>query len=93
MPLRLVLADANTWNKYHSSALHAAALRGHVEACIALVELGAVVNALDDGGCTPVLLAADGGYADVVRALYGVGADVQKVADCGATPMYCAGTW
>jgi ankyrin repeat protein len=42
-----------------------------------LLAAGSCVNARDNGGSTPLMCAAFGGYADVTIALLGSGADVE----------------
>jgi ankyrin repeat protein len=54
-------------------------------------EAGADVNQADEGGCTPLYLAAQEGYITV--ALYlgkELGADVNQAANDGATPLFIA---
>lgn len=61
------------------TALHQAALAGHVGIVDALLHAGALVQARDSQGRTPLLDAARSGRIGVVDALLEAGADVQAV--------------
>jgi ankyrin repeat protein len=56
----------------------------------ALVEAGADVNKAEDGGVTPLYMAAEQGHEAAVRALVELDADINKAIDVGATPLYVA---
>jgi cytohesin len=56
----------------------------------ALIEAGADVNKAEDGGVTPLYMAAEQGHEAIVRAVIEAGADVNKAMDDGATPLCIA---
>jgi|TARA_B110000977_G_scaffold143908_1_gene182696 ankyrin repeat protein len=56
----------------------------------ALIEAGADVNKAEDGGVTPLYMAAEQGHEAAVRALVELDADINKAIDVGATPLYVA---
>src|SRR5690606_36067461 len=70
--------------------LPAAAMAGDAGAVRRLLELGFPVDATDVKGCTAVLRAAGGGYAEVLDLLLDRGADPQRAAHTGATPLSAA---
>merc|ERR1712048_16620 len=59
-----------------ASALHYAALDGHDHVCNLLLECDAAVNARDNDGITPLLLAAENGQPSAIAALIAARADV-----------------
>ena len=69
-----------------------AAYCGHISVVRCLgKELGADVNKANDGGATPLFIAAQEGHLDVVRCLgKELGADVDKAANDGVTPLSIA---
>jgi hypothetical protein len=58
--------DANQW-----TLLHWAAMGGHLNIVEALVEEGALVNALNDDGCTPLFYSCEKGFDSVSKWLVG----------------------
>eukprot|EP00049_Salpingoeca_infusionum_P001342 m.47458 g.47458 ORF g.47458 m.47458 type:complete len:898 (+) comp10981_c0_seq1:285-2978(+) len=56
-------------NKDGCTALHLAALNGHVDACQLLIKAGANANAQDNTGSTPLHLAAWGNHQQVTQLL------------------------
>ena len=56
----------------------------------ALIEAGTDVNKAEDGGVTPLYMAAEQGHEAAVRALVELDADINKAIDVGATPLYVA---
>jgi ankyrin repeat protein len=82
---KLLLADrelARSPDAHESTALHAAAARGHRDVVQLLLQHDADPNARDAGdNATPLHFAAGGGHVDVVRALLDAGADVHGYGD------------
>jgi ankyrin repeat protein len=75
-------AMARARDAHGSTALHAAAARGHGEVVRLLLEQGADPNARDTGdNAGPLHFAAGGGHVDVVRMLLEAGADVHGHGD------------
>jgi ankyrin repeat protein len=73
---------ARTCDSHGSTALHAAAARGHVALVDLLLGHGAEPNARDAGdNASPLHFAAGAGHVDVVRALLDAGADVHGYGD------------
>ena len=52
-----------------------------------LISKGAYLNVQDTNGCTPLMLAAKGGYIKCVRALLGAGADTSIPDNDGVTAL------
>ena len=73
------------------SPLNCAAIKGDLEMCKLLVQVG---NASIDGpspkGCTPLLYAARGGYAECVRFLLSKGASPMLQDNAGGTVLHHA---
>ena len=69
-------ADVNFLGERGGTALHVAALGGHVKVVKALVEQGVDVNLQAEDGCTALHLASSEGHMDAVIELLGAGADV-----------------
>lgn len=61
------------------SALHLTALHGNLQSTRMLVKHAAIVDALDIGGATPLITAAESNHSDVVRYLLAQGADPERV--------------
>lgn len=57
--------------------LHCAALDGNLKCVQHLLNAGADVNAVDEGGCTPLHVAAERGYEAVVNLLLEKGASIE----------------
>jgi len=69
-------------------ALGEAARCGYTDLMREFLQAGVGVNARDDGGCTPLMLAASGGKAAAIRLLIEAGADVNARDDRqGRTPL------
>ena len=74
-------ADVNGKGKYKQTALHCASWRGHSSVVKTLAEAGANLNVQDElWGVTPLMGAAELGYANVVVELIRAGADVSVVS-------------
>jgi ankyrin repeat protein len=58
-----------------NTLLHVAAARGYVGETQALIAAGAVIDARNGWGATPLWMAAQAGRLDVVRVLLDAGAD------------------
>ena len=67
-------ADVNAVDMYRLTSLHSAALYGHVAAAELLIARGAAVNAVNEDGWTPLVLARQNERADVERVLLAAGA-------------------
>lgn len=55
-----------------------------------LLQLGAVVNARDKGGATPLFVACESGHATCAKLLLRGGADVLLRNSAGEAPLYIA---
>ncbi|XP_071742144.1 probable E3 ubiquitin-protein ligase XBOS32 [Rutidosis leptorrhynchoides] len=85
------------------TALHMAALNGHVDSLLLLIDLGASVNevTVEDGttidligaGSTPLHYAACGGNAQCCQILIGMGASIDAENAKGWTPLDVARSW
>ena len=69
-------ARVNIRDKWDDTALTWAAQHGHAEACRALIEGGADIDASQYEGATALILAADRGHLDAVKVLVEAGANV-----------------
>jgi ankyrin repeat protein/serine/threonine protein kinase len=72
------------------TALHLAALRGHVDVARALIDQGASPSSLDDAGRTPLHEAAESGLPGVAALLLGAKAEVGVADPSKATPLHVA---
>ena len=63
--------------------LHQAAINNKIEAVAALISHGADVNARQEAGWTPLMVASGRGHAKVVEALLDAGADKELKATSG----------
>jgi ankyrin repeat protein len=73
------------------SALNCPSIKGDYKMCILLVlNAGASVDGTSPKGCTPLLYASRGGYADVVRFLLLKGASPLKQDNAGGTVIHHA---
>lgn len=83
--------DINTVNDHGHTALHLAAMEGHLDVCGVLLAAGANVNApallL---GTTPLHFAAQFGHREVCNALFAAGADANASTNDGKTPLHDA---
>ena len=67
------------------TALGWSALYGNVERIRLLIDAGADVNHCENGGTTPLILAASNGHLDAVKLLVDAGADTTAKDDRGMT--------
>uniref|UniRef100_A0A8C8DLN3 Inversin n=1 Tax=Oryzias sinensis TaxID=183150 RepID=A0A8C8DLN3_9TELE len=84
------LIDINMADKYGGTALHAAALSGHVSTVQLLLEKGAMVDALDVMKHTPLFRACEMGHRDVILTLIKGSARVDLVDVDGHTALHWA---
>ncbi|XP_066546985.1 inversin isoform X2 [Amia ocellicauda] len=82
--------DINMTDKYGGTALHAAALSGHVTMVHLLLEHGAMVDALDVMKHTPLFRACEMGHRDLILTLIKGGARVDLVDLDGHTALHWA---
>uniref|UniRef100_A0A8C1ZLK0 Inversin n=1 Tax=Cyprinus carpio TaxID=7962 RepID=A0A8C1ZLK0_CYPCA len=80
--------DINMTDKYGGTALHAAALSGHVSTVRLLLEREAMVDPLDVMKHTPLFRACEMGHRDVILTLIKGFPNLQDHA--GRTPLQCA---
>lgn len=73
-----------------STALHAAAKYGNDKVAKRLIVWGAVIDARDKFGHTPLWLAAAHGHVDIAMFLLNAGADIDVVGIEGSTPLRVA---
>lgn len=69
------------------SAMHYAAMRGHVGIMAMLAERGASVDFASENGTTPLMLASGEGRIDAVSFLLRRGADARRRNDAGRSAM------
>ncbi|NWV63181.1 INVS protein, partial [Malurus elegans] len=82
--------DINMTDKYAGTALHAAALSGHVSTVKLLLEHKAQVDALDVMKHTPLFRACEMGHKEVIQTLIKGGARVDLVDQDGHSPLHWA---
>ncbi|NXT02822.1 INVS protein, partial [Jacana jacana] len=82
--------DINMTDKYAGTALHAAALSGHVSTVKLLLEHNAQVDALDVMKHTPLFRACEMGHREVIQTLIKGGARVDLVDQDGHSPLHWA---
>lgn len=90
----LLEADPNQLripNDHGSTALHAACLYGDAQLVSTLIDWGANVNASDNEGVTPLMLAVND--IEKVRVLLKAGADKYAVSKLEKTPLEIAATY
>ncbi|XP_074844058.1 inversin isoform X2 [Carettochelys insculpta] len=82
--------DINMTDKYAGTALHAAALSGHVSTVKLLLEHNAQVDATDVMKHTPLFRACEMGHKEVIQTLIKGGARVDLVDQDGHSPLHWA---
>ncbi|XP_057691486.1 inversin isoform X1 [Corythoichthys intestinalis] len=82
--------DINMADKYGGTALHAAALSGHVNTVQLLLDRGAMVDSLDVMKHTPLFRACEMGHRDVILTLIKGSARVDLVDVDGHTALHWA---
>uniref|UniRef100_A0A8D0L8U6 Inversin n=1 Tax=Sphenodon punctatus TaxID=8508 RepID=A0A8D0L8U6_SPHPU len=82
--------DINMTDKYAGTALHAAALSGHVSTVKLLLEHSAQVDATDVMKHTPLFRACEMGHKEVIQTLIKGGARVDLVDQDGHSPLHWA---
>ncbi|XP_054440585.1 inversin isoform X2 [Pteronotus mesoamericanus] len=82
--------DINMTDKYGGTALHAAALSGHVSTVKLLLENNAQVDATDVMKHTPLFRACEMGHKDVIQTLIKGGARVDLVDQDGHSLLHWA---
>src|SRR6266404_3007385 len=90
-------ADINSRGGTHTTPLHAATVKGHVEIASLLLERGADPNSRDDLGRVPLHGVSQGGQLvteqtslRMARFLVNSGANVNVADDDGLTPLHAA---
>lgn len=76
--------------RYGWTPLHHACENNFPEAVKALLDAGAVVDALIYGNRTPLHMACEDGFEEVARLLIAAGADVDAKTSSGWTPLHHA---
>ncbi|KAJ7313532.1 hypothetical protein JRQ81_004989 [Phrynocephalus forsythii] len=82
--------DINMADKYGGTALHAAALSGHVSTVQLLLKHNAQVDATDVMKHTPLFRACEMGHKEVIQTLIKGGARVDLVDQDGHSPLHWA---
>ncbi|KAK8535949.1 hypothetical protein V6N13_104560 [Hibiscus sabdariffa] len=80
----------NFRDQYGLTPLHVAAIKGHKDVVLVLVEMGLDLERQDNEGHTALHLAVEGGDLDVVEVLIGKGANANAKTKTGVTPLYMA---
>ena len=86
-------ADPDVQGQYGRNPLHAAASSGNLEMVQILIGYAADIDALDEGGWTPLLWASGGRYlkhVPIVQLLLERGADINLQTSKGWTPLHWA---
>ncbi|XP_055503058.1 ankyrin repeat domain-containing protein 2-like [Leucoraja erinacea] len=82
--------DADACDEFKRTALHRAALEGHTEILIELLDAGATVDFKDRLDCTSVHWACRGGRLEVLKILREKGASVNVHDKLLSTPLHVA---
>ena len=98
-PLHLAMLDAASLEHFfraHAGHLNGRGKHGRQDAegqrrvAQILIDHGAAVSPRDEGGATPLMLAARCGRTELVKLLLEAGADVEERSDDGTTPLIAA---
>lgn len=96
-PVRLLIERGSDilLHYWDTTALHAAAEKGHVGVVRLFMEHKAAADAINIrdrrvGGLTPLHVAAENGHAGVVRVMLEHGADSEMLSSKRATALHCA---
>ena len=73
-----------------SSALHLAALKGHLEIVKDLINFGAKVDQVNNVGASPLHFASFNGYCDVIKHLLISGCDIDILDNFSTSPLHIA---
>ncbi|KVI09959.1 ankyrin repeat domain-containing protein 50-like [Cynara cardunculus var. scolymus] len=85
-------ASVDFRDQYGLTAIHMAAIKGHKDVVMLLVEFGSDIECTEAEGRTPLHMAAVGGSKDTVEVLINRGANVNAKCNRGATPLQVAQT-
>ncbi|KAI3748878.1 hypothetical protein L6452_12283 [Arctium lappa] len=85
-------ASVDFRDQYGLTAIHMAAIKGHKDVVMLLVEFGCDLECTEAEGQTPLHMAAMGGSKDTVEVLINRGANVNAKCNRGATPLQVAET-
>ena len=88
--LVVVVAGGLLYHKRLNDQLLASIKPGNSTAVASLLQRGANVNAVDENGRTPLMLAAQRSDTKIVRLLLGAGADLEAKDREGKTPLNLA---
>jgi hypothetical protein len=90
-------SDINCRGGSHTTPLHAATVKGHVEVISLLLRSGADPNTRDNLGRVPLHKVTDGGHfvmertsLEITRLLFNSGANVNVTDDEGCSPLHAA---
>ena len=88
--LLLKVTDVNAQNNFGLTALHCAALNGHIKTVVLLLSRGANINVQNNLGLTALHCAALNGHAKLVSLLLARGANINAQDHSGLTPLHYA---
>jgi len=87
MPIDVTATNSIGRNALHEAAGGSEYAPSRLPLVNALIEHGADVNAVDKGGTTALMIAANHAHADVVKRLIAAGADIHARDDDGRTAL------
>ncbi|KAL8192918.1 hypothetical protein R6Q57_027366 [Mikania cordata] len=85
-------ASVDFRDQYGLTAIHVAAIKGHKDVVMLLVEFGSDLECTDVEGRTPLHMAVVGGSKDTVEVLINRGANLNAKCNRGAIPLQVAQT-